>query len=174
MVSVYVCQAGHPHSSPVRSFCFKKVEFYQHDHDWFTKGSAMYYHVYVIMHVKEPQLPVVRVGHHFPLACFCLSLYSLHVLYRDVNMIQTKNNNIARSNNDYFYFHYRSQELSRGSFGQDGTFSLLYFSPSSFQSPSARRASHAQPGTQGGHQYVPTALPHVCPPEINVNNSLNS
>ena len=34
---------------------------------------------------------VVREGHHVPLAGFCLSLYGLHVLNRDVNMIQSIN-----------------------------------------------------------------------------------
>ena len=42
---------------------------------------SMCYHVYVIILVKE--LSVVRVER------FCQSLYSLHVLNRDVNMIQT-------------------------------------------------------------------------------------
>ena len=51
---------------------------------------SMCHYVYVMMHVKDPQLSVVRVGHCVPLAGFCLSLYSLHVLNRDVNMIQTK------------------------------------------------------------------------------------
>ena len=38
----------------------------------------------------------VRVGHRVPWAGFCLSLYSLHVLNRDVNMIQTnKQTNLA-------------------------------------------------------------------------------
>ena len=49
----------------------------------------MCYHVCVIMHVKDPCLSVVRVGHCVPLAGFCLSLYSLHVLNMDVNMTQT-------------------------------------------------------------------------------------
>ena len=57
--------------------------------NWFHKGRAMCYHVLVIMHVKDPQLSVIRVGHRVPLAGFCLSLCSLHVLNRDVNMIQT-------------------------------------------------------------------------------------
>ena len=30
MVSVSVCKAGHPGSSPVRSACFRKMRFYQH------------------------------------------------------------------------------------------------------------------------------------------------
>ena len=48
--------------------------------DWFNKGHAMCYHVYVIMHVKDTDLSVVRDGHCVPLAGFCLSLYSLHML----------------------------------------------------------------------------------------------
>ena len=50
----------------------------------------MCYYVCVIMHVKDPYLSVVRVGHCVPLAVFFLSLYDLHALNRDVNMIQTK------------------------------------------------------------------------------------
>ena len=46
------------------------------------------YHVYVIMRVKDIQLSVVRVGHFFALADFCLSLYGQHVLNRDVIMTQ--------------------------------------------------------------------------------------
>ena len=41
------------------------------------------------MHEEDPKLSVVRVGHRVPLAGLCLSLYSLHMLNRDVNMIQT-------------------------------------------------------------------------------------
>ena len=41
----------------------------------------------VLMHVKDPWLSL-RVGHHVSLAGFCLSLYSLHMLKRDVYMIQ--------------------------------------------------------------------------------------
>ena len=58
--------------------------------DWFKKGRAMCNHVCVILHVKDPQLPVKRVGHCASLAGFCLSLYGLHVLNRDVISIQTK------------------------------------------------------------------------------------
>ena len=59
--------------------------------NWFTKGRVMCFHLHVIMHVKDPRLSVIRVGHCIPLAVFCLSLYSLHVLIRDVNMIQSIN-----------------------------------------------------------------------------------
>ena len=38
---------------------------------WFIKGSAMCYHVCAIMHVKDPKLSVVRVGHHVPLGTSC-------------------------------------------------------------------------------------------------------
>ena len=56
--------------------------------------QSMCNHVYVIMYVKDPQLSVVTVGLHVPLAGFCLYLYSLHVLNRDVNLIQTNTNKI--------------------------------------------------------------------------------
>ena len=49
----------------------------------------MYYLVYVIMRVKGPYLSVVRVEHCTSLPVFYLSLHGLHVLDRDVNMIQT-------------------------------------------------------------------------------------
>ena len=52
----------------------------------------MCYHVCIMMHVKDPYLSVVRVGHCFSLAGFCLSLYDLHALNRDDNMIQTNSN----------------------------------------------------------------------------------
>ena len=98
MVSVSVCEVGHPGSSLVRSACYRKVRFYQHVIDFSPpvlmtgspKAVHMCYHVCMIIHVKDPQLSVVRVGHRVPLAGFCLSLYGLHVLNRVVNMIQTK------------------------------------------------------------------------------------
>ena len=37
--------------------------------------------------LKDPLLSVVRVGYRVPLADFCLSLYSLHVLNRDVDTL---------------------------------------------------------------------------------------
>ena len=39
--------------------------------DWFTKGRAMCYYVYVIMHVNYLQLFFVRGGHCVPVAGFC-------------------------------------------------------------------------------------------------------
>ena len=47
---------------------------------WFVKGRAMFYYVYVVMNVKGPQLSVLSLGHHVPVAGFCLPLYSLRVL----------------------------------------------------------------------------------------------
>ena len=55
----------------------------------------MCHYVCVMMHIKDPQLSVVRVGHRVPfIGGFCLSLYGLHVLNRDVNMIQSINQSI--------------------------------------------------------------------------------
>ena len=62
---------------------------------------AMCYHVYVILHVKDPQLSFARVQHCVPLPGFCLALYSLHVLNRDVSIVkadQTMVINIAKRN----------------------------------------------------------------------------
>ena len=58
--------------------------------EWFNKGRAIRYRVYVIMHAKDLQLYFVKVGHCVLLAVFCLFRYGLHVLNRDVNMIQTR------------------------------------------------------------------------------------
>ena len=52
---------------------------------------SMCCHFYVIMHVKDNYLSVVRVGHYILLAGLCLSLYGLYVLNREFLMIQTKN-----------------------------------------------------------------------------------
>ena len=54
---------------------------------------SMCNHASVIMHVKDPLLSVIRVGHCVPSAGLFLSLYSLHVLNRDVNLIQTNKQN---------------------------------------------------------------------------------
>ena len=66
------------------TICFRNVEFYQH-----VINLSMCYHVYVIMNAKDPWLSVVRIGHCVPSAGFCLCLYGLHVLSRDVNMIHS-------------------------------------------------------------------------------------
>ena len=43
----------------------------------------------IIMHVKHPKLSIVMFGLCALLADFCLSLYILHVLNRDVDIIQS-------------------------------------------------------------------------------------
>ena len=42
-------------------------------------------------YVKDPKLSVVGVGHQVPVTCFCLSVFCLNVLNRDVNVIQSIN-----------------------------------------------------------------------------------
>ena len=64
---------------------------------------SMCYHLYVIMIVKDSQFSVVRVGHCVLLAGFCLSLYDLHVLNRDVNMIQTNKQKIKKTTIQYSF-----------------------------------------------------------------------
>ena len=54
------------------------------------KRRSMCHYVCEMIHVKDPQLSVVRVGHRVPLAGFCLSPYGLHMLDRDVNIFQLK------------------------------------------------------------------------------------
>ena len=50
--------------------------------------NIMCYHVHVIMHVKDLYLSAIRVGHCVLFAGFCMSLYSLQVLNRDINTIK--------------------------------------------------------------------------------------
>ena len=57
----------------------------------------------MIMHVKDPQLSFVRVWHCVLLADFCLSLHSLHVLNRDVNIIQKIQKNSGATSGGGFF-----------------------------------------------------------------------
>ena len=96
-----LCEASRPSSSLARTVsisqkggdlpaCYQLVTTSADNRS--NKGSpCIITHVCVIMHVKDPQVPVVRVGHQVPLAGFCLSLYDLHALNRDVNMIKKTN-----------------------------------------------------------------------------------
>ena len=82
-VSVY--QVGGPGLHLPRSACHRKVRFYHcviHSlcRQLVTKRPSMCYYVCVIMQVKDHKLSVITIGHCVPLAGFCLSLYSLHVL----------------------------------------------------------------------------------------------
>ena len=52
--SVTVCQVGCPGSSLTRSASAAH---------WFNKGRAMCHHVYMIMHVKDPQLSAILTAH---------------------------------------------------------------------------------------------------------------
>ena len=47
---------------------------------WFIKHRGMCCHNYMIMHLKDPWLSVVRVEHGVSLGGFCLSPYREHVL----------------------------------------------------------------------------------------------
>ena len=80
MVSVSVCQAGHPGLRLAQFACFRKVEFYQGAVDLFqsvlTTGSKKTIHVLLCLCNNACK----RVGHCVPLAGFCLSLYDLHAL----------------------------------------------------------------------------------------------
>ena len=42
----------------------------------------MHYHVYVMLHVKDPHLYHARLEYHVSVAEFCLTLYSLNELKR--------------------------------------------------------------------------------------------
>ena len=89
MFQTYCCIFNHPfvserwHSTNMLLTCLHQCWRLVH------KRPSMCYQVCVVMHLKDPWLSVVRVGHHVPSAGFCLSLYSLHVPNRVVNMIQT-------------------------------------------------------------------------------------
>ena len=50
---------------------------------WRCNKIAVHCPVYVIVHVKDPQQPVMRVGHCVPVACFILSLYTCIVAYTE-------------------------------------------------------------------------------------------
>ena len=96
MVSVSVCEVGLSRLKPssIRisqkggdpPACYQLVP--TSADDLFNKGGPCVI-MSVIMHVEDSQLSVVRVGHCVLLVGFCLSLYILHVLNRDINMIQT-------------------------------------------------------------------------------------
>ena len=48
--------------------------------------SATRFLIYMMMHVKDTQLFTTRVGHFVMVTGLCVSLYSLHVLNRDVSL----------------------------------------------------------------------------------------
>ena len=66
--------------------------------------------VYVIMHIKDPSLSVVRVVHGVPLAGLCRFLYRLHALNRDVDMIKTKTN--KNKYHDTYWSHHKLSQTT--------------------------------------------------------------
>ena len=56
--------------------------------DRFNRDRAMYYHIYMIMHVKDPKLSVIREG-IVSLSQAAVCLYILHMLNSGIDMIQT-------------------------------------------------------------------------------------
>ena len=93
MASIYICYVSRSHgpgSSPPRSSCFRKLGYATCVSPtcpasaayWFIKGRGMCHHVYGIIQVKRRCVP---------LAGFCLFLYCLHKLHRDINVIQSIN-----------------------------------------------------------------------------------
>ena len=104
VVSGSVCEAGRPGSCPARSTCFRKLEFYQNAIDLFppvlTTGSTKAVHVLSCLcdNACKRFLAICRKSSCVLLAGYCLSRYGLHVLNRDVNMIQTnKQTNKSKS-----------------------------------------------------------------------------
>ena len=47
----------------------------------------MFYHARVTMHVRDPQLFIIKIGHRVMLAGLCLSLYTLEAVINVVDMI---------------------------------------------------------------------------------------
>ena len=69
LVSSSVKRAGAIHlfqKGEILSECYELVS--TSADDWSTKGLAMCFCAYVILHVKDPQRAVVNVGHRVPLA----------------------------------------------------------------------------------------------------------
>ena len=111
-------QGGDPGSLPARSACQRKVEIYHCVIDLLppvtTTGlskAVPCVTMSVTMHIKDPELSALYIGRCNHVACFCLSLYSLYMLDRDDNMIQTntqKNNqsiNGQLTGSDHMLYH---------------------------------------------------------------------
>ena len=104
VVSVSIYQAGDPDSRLAQCACYRKVALYHCVTDSFppvpTTGKKKAVHVLLCLcnNACKRSLAIYRkrVGHCVPLAGFCLSLYDLHTLNRDVNMVQSINQSINR------------------------------------------------------------------------------
>ena len=100
VVSASVYHAGDPGSRQARSTCHRKVEFYHcviHSLPPVpTTGSTKAIDMLLCLcnNSCKSSLAICRKSRVcVPLAGFCLSLYDLHALNRDVNMIQTNKQN---------------------------------------------------------------------------------
>ena len=90
---VFVCQFGPAGLSPVCLLVSDMLEIcLANAANCCNKDCTMCCHVYVVMHVKDSDLSVIRVGQIVLLTGFCLPLYSIHMLNKDVNMLQTMYN----------------------------------------------------------------------------------
>ena len=98
VVSVSVCQAGHPGLHPARSACFRKVEFYQFAIELFCADGWFNVHVLSCLcdNACKRSLAICCKSRASCPVSLCLSLYGLHVLNRDFNMIQTNKITIYR------------------------------------------------------------------------------
>ena len=94
IVSISVCQAGRPGSSLVRSVCFRNVEFYKNASNLFPPvpktGSPKALHVLLCLYNNACKRSLAICRNSRALYPISRYLYSLHVLNRGVNMIQTK------------------------------------------------------------------------------------
>ena len=99
LVSVSVFQVRHPGSSPIHSVCFRNVKFYRHVIKLSppVPTTGLPCQLLSCLCYNACYLSKGYVGHGVPLAGFCLSLYSLDVLNRDVDMIQTNKIHIVTS-----------------------------------------------------------------------------
>ena len=70
----------------------------------------------VIMHVKEPQLSIITVGHCVLSPSFCVFLYSLHVLNRDITVIQTNKSNLGINSLTSFFITTRASMHVNGEY----------------------------------------------------------
>ena len=98
--------------------CFRKVEFCQHAIDLsppvLTTGSPKAVHVLscVVMHVKGPQLYVVRIGHCAPLAGLCLFQNPQYFKIHSIELFYFVAHLSLRTGNLLFYDWWAQQKLN--------------------------------------------------------------
>ena len=111
------------------------------------QSPSICYHVCVIMHVKDPWLSVERVRHHVPLAGFCLSLYSLHVLNRDLYMIQTNKNRCITIINAWFLYYLPKEDVLSLSFSLSLSLTRTHTHAHTHPHPPTHTHTHARTHT---------------------------